>query len=114
MSRTIRIVKTIWGDATSLFVDTAEFESMLFELANNEIPYDYNWHDVDMAFKFWTAKGELFLDRIRDIKLDVIMSRMEQHSYEEVKACLENMKTLEPDWRKFLDKDGALELWIDG
>jgi len=114
MSRNLRAVRVEWGPCASVFVSPDQFEEVATALMGGEFKYSCEWNGADEVFKFWTSEGKRFLDRIRNCKPADVLAKLDKSFREEASRCLENLKALEPNWRAFLDKDGQLELWVDG
>ena len=114
MSRNMRAVKVEWGPAASVFVSADQFEELVMALMGDEFKYTCEWNNADEVFKFWTKEGRPFLDRNRDCEPDKVLDKLDRSYREEARLCLENLRSLEHDWRQFLDKDGHLEVWVDG
>lgn len=114
MSRNMRAVRVEWGPSASVFVSADQFEELVAALMGEEFKYTCEWNGADEVFKFWTKEGKRFLDRVRGCKPDEALKQIDESFREEARLCLENLKSLEPDWRQFLDKDGQIEVWVDG
>ena len=114
MSKNIRAVKVTWGQFASLFIDPEQFEELVQALMGEEFQYDYRWNDADEVYKLWSKEGSRFLDHIRDCETEKVVALLEASIREDATSCLENLKSEEPEWRTFLDQEGALELWVDG
>ena len=114
MSKNIRPVRVEWGMSASLFVDPEKFEDLVLAIMGENFEYYYRWNEADELFKFWSVEGSRFLDCVRDCQTDKVKVSLDESIREDAVSCLENMKSMEPEWRTFLDKEGALELWVDG
>ena len=114
MSRNMRAVRVEWGPSASVFVSRDQFEELVGALMGDEFKYTCEWNNADEVFKFWTSEGRRFLDRVRDCDLDEVLKEIDRSFREEAGLCLLNLKSLEPDWRAFLEKHGPIELWVDG
>ena len=114
MSKHLRAVRVEWGMFASLFIEPEKFENLVLALMGEEFQYDYRWNEADEVFKFWTKQGSCFLDRLRDCQIEKVLALLEESILEDATSCLESLKSKEPEWCTFLDKEGALELWVDG
>ena len=114
MSRSMRAVTVKWGPAGSVFLDPERFDDLVAAVAEDELEFKYEWADADGVFGFWTGEGNAFLDRVRDCDPQQVIARLDEELRDDALSCLENLKALEKSWRGFIDKEGALEVWIDG
>ena len=114
MSRNMRAVRTEWGPCASVFVSADQFEELVGALMGDKFRYTCGWNAADEVFKLWTPEGRYFLERVRDCKPDEVTKELNRSFREEARLCLENLKSMEPEWSTFLDEDGQLELWVDG
>lgn len=114
MSRNLRAVKVEWGPCASLIVTPDAFEQIIQAVIDERIVYEYRWNDADEVFKLWVEQGELFLDLVRDCRTRAVLALLDKAMAHEALPCLKNLKALEPEWRRFIDRNGHLEIWVDG
>lgn len=114
MSTNMRAVSVTWGPAVSVFIDPDSFGALVIALFGTRLRWGYEWNQADEVFKFWTDKGHGFLDRIRNCKPEEVARKLDRKSRKDAELCLKNLKAVEPEWRKFVEKDGYLQVWVDG
>jgi len=114
MNRDIRAVSVEWGPFASFPMDSSRFEVLLYALFGEEFKYRYDWNGAEEVYKFWTEEGHRFLDRVRDCDLSEVVAHLDEDLRENARLCLENLRAMEPEWRKTIDRDGQIELWVDG
>jgi len=114
MSRNMRVVRVEWGPCAAVFVSADQFEEIVAALMGNEFKYSCERNGADEVFKFWTREGKRFLDRVRDCEPTEAVSQIDKSFRQDAASCLGNLKAMEPEWRGFLDKDGQIEVWVDG
>ena len=99
----------------TIVVNTGDdFEHLVVAIMDPSFKFSYEWNTADEVFKFWTAEGSRFLDGIRDCNTEDVVSRFKKPLRNDGALCLENLKSMEPGWRNFVDQDGSLEIWVDG
>jgi len=114
MSRNMRAVKVEWSECASVFMPSDDFEKLAAVLIDEMFQWSCEWSEPDEVFKFRTAQGHRFLDRIRGCKPRYVAQQFPEGIRNDVIACLENLQAMESDWRTFVEEDGSLEIWIDG
>jgi len=114
MSRNMRAVRVEWSVFASLFMPPEAFETLAQAVMKKKFDYEYDYSAGDEAFKFRVSDGHVFLNRIRDCEAASVVRKLKKELREDAMMCLENMKALEPEWRRFIAEDNSLELWIDG
>jgi len=114
MSRNIRAVRVEWGPFASVFMASDRLEELLDAIIGDRFRYRYDWNGADEVYKFWTGDGARFLDLVRDCNVSEVVAQIDEDLREDALACLENLKAMELSWRKDIDKDGQIELWVDG
>lgn len=112
MSRNVRAVRVEWGPHASLIMDPDKFDDLVETVFGKE--FTYEWNAADEVFKLWVVDGQGFLDCVRDCDSGETVSGLSESVQDDAMACLENLKALEEEWRGFIDKNGALEVWVDG
>ena len=114
MSRNMRAVRVEWSVFASLFIQPEAFETLAQAIMQKEYDYEYDYSAGDEAFKFRVSDGHAFLNRVRDCDTASVILKLKKDLREDAMMCLENMKALEPEWRRFIAEDGSVEIWIDG
>ena len=126
MSRNMRAVRVTWGPAASVFMCPDWFEQLAEMLLGYRHCFTYGMNEADQVYKFWTENGARFLDKVKSCKPERVARKLvpslrrlylEEGCYPELREdavqCLKNLKAIEPQWRRFLDKDGHLTVWVD-
>jgi hypothetical protein len=114
LSRNLRAVKIQWGPCASLVIAPEAFEKLAGAVIGGRFAYEYKWNNADEVFKLWVEKGSEFLDTVRDGSTRDIVDALDKPLRRDAFCCLRNLKSLEPDWRAFIDRNRALEVWVDG
>jgi hypothetical protein len=110
----MRAVRVTWGPAASVFIDPDSFGALVIALFGTRLKWSYEWNEADEVFKFWTEDGNRFLDKVRGCKPDRVARKFDRKLRKDAELCLKNLKAAEPEWRKFVEKDGCLQIWVDG
>ena len=113
MSRSLRAVKVEWGPHASLVMEPAGFENLVSAIIGDRITCEYDWNAADEVFRLWTEEGHRFLDLVRDCEVMSVVQRLDESIPQDATFCLENLKAVEPEWRRYVDKNGHLQIWVD-
>ena len=114
MSRNMRAVRVVWGAHAGVFVLSDDFEKVADAIIAAAFEWNCEWSDPDEAFRFRVSDGHAFLNRVRDCNPKEVAENLDRAMRDDAIRCIENMQALEPEWRDFVDKDGSLEIWVDG
>lgn len=114
MSRNLRAVKVEWGPCASLFMAPEDFEQLVRVIVDGRFQYEYQWNGADEVFKLWVDRGSEFLDILRACSIRRTVKALDRSLHKDAVSCLKNLKALEPEWRCFIDRNGHLEIWVDG
>ena len=114
MSRNMRSVRVVWGEHAAVFIPSDDFEKLADAHIVGAFDWSCEWSDPDEAFRFRTRDGHAFLNCVRDCNPREVAKKLDRLIQDNAIRCLENMQALEPEWRSFVEKDGSLEIWVDG
>ena len=114
MSRNMRAIRIVWGEHAGVFVLSDDFEKVADAIIADAFDWNCEWSDPDEAFRFRASDGHAFLNRVRDCNPREIAKKLDRVIRDDAVRCVENMQALEPEWRSFVEKDGSLEIWVDG
>ena len=98
----------------SIFLGSDDFIIIIGELMGDKTNWSCEWNQADEVFKIWTNDGRTFLDKVRHCKPARVVEALDKESRKDAELCLKNLKAVEPEWRKFVEKDGCLQVWVDG
>ena len=100
--------------AQETVLSPADFIILIGELMGDKLNWSCEWNQADEVFKLWTDNALAFLNKIRHCRPAVIGKAFDKASRKDARLCLGNLKAVEPEWRKFVDKDNCLQVWVDG
>jgi len=98
----------------SIFLSPDDFIILVGEVMGDKLNWSCEWNQADEVFKVWTDDGRAFLDKVRSCKPTVIVKVFDEAARKDARICLDNLKAMEPEWRKFIDEDKSLQVWVDG